>query len=177
MSRKPTPEKLRVMFTYNPETGELRWKQPLRYSNAIPGEIAGCIHKKSGRRVLSVRHRQYKATRVIWAIMTGKWPDRDVDHKDTYGPKADWGDRWENLRLATDSQNGMNRRIMPNNTSGYPGVVWHARDERWQAQIWKDKKAIHLGQFLTKKDAIAARQAAELELFGEYRANHRLAER
>lgn len=58
--------------------------------------------------------------------------------------------------------------INKNNTSGFRGVSFRPDRGRWRAYIKYQRKNIHLGSFINLKDAIAARKAAELELFGKY---------
>jgi hypothetical protein len=40
-----------------------------------------------------------------------------------------------NLRIATNSQNGANARKHSNNTSGYKGVTWNRKLQKWRVQI------------------------------------------
>ena len=75
----------------------------------------------------------------------------------------------ENCRWATKSTQGFNTRQHKTNTSGRTGVYWFARVNKWIAAIIKDNKQIHLGYFLTIESAVAAREKAEIELFGELR--------
>lgn len=74
-----------------------------------------------------------------------------------------------NLRFVTPRENTVNRGISKNNTSGYTGVYWYKRDKKWRAAIRVKGEDIHLGYFLNKEDAIAARKQAEIKYFGEYR--------
>lgn len=66
-----------------------------------------------------------------------------------------------NLRYATRSQNGMNRR----NTKGYN---WNKINKKWQAYIVLNKKLIFLGVFNNKNEAKIARKNAELKYFGKF---------
>jgi hypothetical protein len=69
--------------------------------------------------------------------------------------------RKSNLRTATSSQNGINRKgLQTNNKSGHNGVSWYAN--AWNAEIKLHQKKIWLGRFKTLKDAISARKKAEL---------------
>ncbi|MBU3186553.1 HNH endonuclease [Clostridium estertheticum] len=86
-----------------------------------------------------------------------------VDHIDHN--KAD--NRKENLRIVTNSQNGMNTIISSNNTSGTKGVRWHKKREHWIARIEVDNKE-HQKEFINKKDAIAYRKLLEIKYHGEY---------
>lgn len=91
--------------------------------------------------------------------------DMEVDH--IYHNKND--NRKEFLRIVTKSQNGMNRGLQSNNTSGVTGVTWRSDKEKWNAQIIINKKKIHLGSFDNFEDAVEARKEAEERYFGEYK--------
>ena len=94
----------------------------------------------------------------------------DVDHKRGSNTKHD--NRKNNLRLATVSQNQMNKEKQINNTSGYVGVSWNKKTQKWRARIHIDKREIGLGEYLNIQDAISARRNAEEQYFGEYGYNN-----
>lgn len=71
-----------------------------------------------------------------------------------------------NLRLATNSQNCMNRRKRSDNTSGFKGVAPHGK--KWRAYINKDGKRTNIGTFATPELAFAARCTAAKILHGEF---------
>ena len=73
-----------------------------------------------------------------------------------------------NLRIATPTQNNMNMKKRSDNISGYKGVGWQKKRNKWRARITINKKTIELGYFNTIEEAIKARQKAEEEYFGEY---------
>lgn len=72
----------------------------------------------------------------------------------------------DNLRVATPSQNQMNKGIGKNNTSGFKGVSQHRR--KWQAQIQIDGRLEYLGTFPSPALAAVAYDEAATRLFGEY---------
>lgn len=76
--------------------------------------------------------------------------------------------RKQNLRLATTQENGYNRKVNKNNTSGYKGVVYHKRDKRYQCSIKINGKRIHLGYFKTAIEAAKAYNEAAIKYFGEF---------
>lgn len=76
--------------------------------------------------------------------------------------------RKSNLRAATKSQNGMNRDLQSNNTSGAVGVYWHKQINKWVAYITINSEYIYLGSFSNFEDAVKARKEAEEKYFGEY---------
>lgn len=108
--------------------------------------------------------REYRAHRIIWLMMTGEWPPEEIDHID-HDPS---NNRWANLRLASSSQNEINRGVPRNNTSGFKGVFFHAKQRRYSAYIKFHGKREHIGMFDTAEEAHAARRAREKELFGEF---------
>lgn len=76
----------------------------------------------------------------------------DVDHKNGNG----LDNRLSNLRFATALQNSHNRRSVAGTSSGFMGVHWHRRDERWHATVCDNGKKIFLGGFSSEIDAAIA---------------------
>lgn len=76
--------------------------------------------------------------------------------------------RKENLRLVTTQQNGMNKSLCKNNTSGITGVYWNKNSDKWNVKIGFNGKSIDLGFYLDFNDAVYARKEAEEFYFGEY---------
>jgi hypothetical protein len=74
----------------------------------------------------------------------------------------------DNLREATQADNGRNRGRNRNNTSGYKGVWWHKRNRRWIADIKVNRQKFHLGTFLTAIEAARAYNKAAETHFGEF---------
>ena len=154
-------DEINYWLSYNSKTGTLRWKN--RPSNRVKiGDIAGCLNGFGYRR-LKICGERFVAHRLAWLIMTGEWPDHEIDHINQ--DKDD--NRWVNLRAATHSENNINTPlIMANNTSGYRGVSWHSQRSKWLAQIAKNGRHYHLGLFETKEDAYEAYKAAATYLHG-----------
>lgn len=88
----------------------------------------------------------------------------EVDHID--GNRLN--NQRSNLRLATSSQNKMNRGPRKDNTSGYKGVSWHSQRLKWTARVKTGQKYIHLGLFDSKEAAALAYNSAARQLHGEY---------
>jgi hypothetical protein len=76
--------------------------------------------------------------------------------------------RRTNLRACSHSENGMNRRMNCNNSSGFKGVCFDKRVNKFVAQIRLNGKRKHLGYFQTASEASEVYKAASLKLHGEY---------
>lgn len=176
----PTPEQLRELLRYNPDTGKLFWKaRPIEMfgGSSYPAERlaktwntkyadkpAFTAVKEGGYFVGRVFKTNYLAHRVIWALHYGEWPSKGIDHKN--GNTAD--NRIENLRLASQSENNMNAKRRSDNKSGIKGVFWSERSKKWCAQIAIKGKSMHLGYYDDISHAGAAYERAAEEAFGEF---------
>ncbi len=79
----------------------------------------------------------------------------EVDHIN--GDPLD--NRRDNLRITTRAQNGQNRRLNRNNTSGHRGVNFDTRAGRWRASATVAGRYHHIGHFDTQNEAaVAARE-------------------
>lgn len=74
----------------------------------------------------------------------------------------------DNLRLSTSSENQANRKVNSNNLSGFKGVCFDKRNNRWKATIGKDRKTINLGTFTDPISAAKAYDEAAERFFGEF---------
>lgn len=73
-----------------------------------------------------------------------------------------------NLRNVSISENQMNRGKYANNTSGFKGVSWHKRLNKWQVSIQAHKKTIHLGYFTAIKEAALNYNMGAIKYHGEF---------
>ena len=64
--------------------------------------------------------------------------------------------------VCTKAENNGNKI---NNTSGYTGVSWNKRQNKWMARITHQYKDVFLGYFTEKEAAIKSRQEAEQKYF------------
>lgn len=97
-------------------------------------------------------------------VIAGCDDDSIVDHADCNG----LNNRRENLRVVGHLENSRNTRIRKNNSSGFKGVSQHKRSGKWQAAIWVNYKAVHLGEFKTPEAAHQAYSAASEKFHGEF---------
>ena len=140
MTPKLTADDVRELLTYNPTTGELRWRVPA--GRAAAGDVAGAL-RLDRYYAVQLNKKLYKAHRLAWLLMTGEWPRHTIDHID--GNRGN--NRWKNLREATLRQQSHNR-------SGVLGISRNGN--RWRAKIVSGGKRHHLGCYATPE---AAREA------------------
>jgi hypothetical protein len=151
-------ERLRKCLIYDPASGLFRWKSGRR-AMAIAG-----TQNSLGYIRIKIDQVSLGASRIAWAMMTGEWPQRDVDHRDRHKGN----NRWSNLRLATEAQNKANSKVDSRNTVGMKGAVYISKRRCWRAQIIIAGKARHLGHFPTPQGAHSAYMAAAIEAYGEF---------
>jgi len=87
-----------------------------------------------------------------------------VDHKN--GNALD--NRWENLRIASNSQNQANSRICRSNRSGFKGVSFNKAANKWVATIQHGGELIYIGGFGSAQEAHMAYQSTQTQLHGDY---------
>lgn len=79
-----------------------------------------------------------------------------------------WDNRRSNLRISTTAQNQYNSKLRIDNTSGYKGVSYNKKREKWLVNIRVHKKKKYIGAFKTLEEAVKASQLAQLTYHGEY---------
>lgn len=160
----PSAERLRELFSYDSETGDLVWKIiPCNFRRAKPGDIAGRIGPK-GYRIIGVDRSYYYAHRLIWKIITDCDPVDQIDHID--GNRLN--NKFENLREAANGPNLCNAKLRKDNKSGFKGVCWEHTHKAWKAYISHNGKQFKLGRFKHLSAAVEAVRRERERLHGEY---------
>ena len=157
----PVASEIRKHIRYDRETGLLWWR--IFGHGRSPNRPAGSKDAYGYVRI-SFKGKAYKAHRIAWVLMKGYWPKKEIDHRNTI--KAD--NRWENLRLATGSQNKRNRAVFRNTTSGIKGAQYSTKDRHWQARIRVGGKQLYLGCFKTPEEAAAVYAIAARKYHKEF---------
>lgn len=137
-------------IAYDPGTG-------LMTLNGVPV----FVRDSNGYLIIKVGGRYLPQHRVAWKLMTGEWPQAEVDHINRN--RAD--NRWCNLREASKAQNAQNRAVHSNNRLRVRGVRQRKSDGLFEPRIMNKGKAIYLGVYSTIEEAMAARKEAEQRMF------------
>jgi len=147
---------LKKILFYDFKTGRFIWK--VNRKGVKKGTTAGyvCAH---GYRKIMIERKKYKASRLAFLYMTGKFPRKEVDHRNRI--KED--DAWDNLRDVSHSINGRNISLRIDNSSGTTGVSWSKYFKKWHTRITIENRHIFLGYFKDKSEAIQVRKEAEKE--------------
>src|SRR5882724_4870795 len=96
-----TQKRLKELLVYEPDTGLFRWR--IKHGKVHVGQIAGTKSPR-GHITLHLDYKYYKAHRLAWLYMMGKFPKHQIDHKDC----NPGNNIFINLREASNSQNHMN---------------------------------------------------------------------
>ncbi len=167
-----TPELLRTLLRYDPDTGKLFWlprDAAMFDGTGYMGASRACAvwnGKYAGKEAFTSRNKGHctggvfrvnlQAHRVAWALMTGEWPPKCIDHINH--DRAD--NRWCNLRAVTRAENSRNMALTSRNPTGAMGVRRVSGSRPWQAAIAKK----HIGSFRCFTAAMIARRLAERKL-------------
>lgn len=182
----PPKELLLEAIDYNPDTGEMKWKErPLhhfaspargaRWNREWPNKPIGCrSFLKNGRKQYS----QFSFTTkqhgslflsvhyVAWALLGKTVPDGFMlDHWD-----GDiWNNRRDNLRIATPLQNSWNARTHKDKKTSLPKNVFTMKNRpNFYARFSVNGKRIGLGCYPTPELASDAVRRAVEKHHGEF---------
>ena len=177
----PSPEVLRQLLRYEPETGKLFWRErgvewfedEARLSARSRAKAWNT--RNAGRQAnypgghgydtVRVLWRALMAHRVVWMIAMGEVPE-EIDHIN--GIKSD--NRIVNLRNVSRAENLKNLPRRSTNKSGVIGIHWSSDRMKWVATGRRDGASKNLGRFVCVGAAIATRRKYEAE--NGYHPNH-----
>lgn len=144
-----TQKRLKELLHYDPETGCFTWiKKPHPKANAIyKGKKAGTV-RAGGYLGIRIDGICRSVHRLAWLYMQGESPDCDIDHID--GVKTN--NKWNNLRLATRSQNMQNmKKAHRDSETGYLGI--EKKRDKYMARICTNGERKNLGTYDTPEEA------------------------
>ena len=133
------------------ELNRFKWYAAKNYKT-----FYACRHIRLGKKEKQARIQMHR-------IILNPGPGLEADHIDGDG----LNNQRINLRVATRSQNGCNRRTQ-RGTSKYKGVYWNKCNRKWMTRIMKEGSRLFLGLFFNEIEAALAYDRAARELFGDF---------
>ena len=161
-----TKELLEEILILDSSTGHLYWLECTGSKSAT--SPAGTLGSDGYVRLM-VNGKRYLSHRLIWCLMTGKMPPKEMQIDHINRTKND--NRPQNLRIATPSENMRNSGLHADNKSGVKGVCWCKKDRKWLAQISIDNRSNCVGRFDSLIEAKECVMAAREKYHGSF-CNH-----
>lgn len=137
-------------FDYNPLTGELLRVLTSGERVAAGTPCNGYMRSKVDG-VLEYNHR------IAWCHYHREQPPEFIDHIN----RVRTDNSICNLRSCTLSQNQSNRKLSSNSSTGFTGVAFVKKSNKYKATIYKDSKPIYLGLYETAELASEAYKKAK----------------
>ena len=148
----------RLHISYDRDTG--KFNRVLVSGGVLPGAINN-IPGGDGYIAIRVCGKKYKAHRLAWLLVNGKWPEEEIDHIN--GVKTD--NRYVNLRDVSKSENMRNQYVAHKGSES--GLIGAYKDGgMWRAQIKKDGVSHSVGWFKSKEEAHQAYLKAKADMHG-----------
>lgn len=157
-----TQARLRQVLHYNESTGVFTWAVTVGPRAQI-GSVAG--HDDLRYRVIRVDGTKHMAHVLAWLYVTGRFPSDEIDHFNGDG----FDNRFSNLREATRKQNMENTSLFSCSTSGYRGVTWYKRNQKWGASAFHNGRRHFAGLFDSREDAAEAARLLRDRLFTHHK--------
>lgn len=127
-----TQERLKMLVSYSPDTGEFVWVNPLRSFER--GKVAGTVMADGRYVMIKVSSIGFLGHILAWLYMTGEFPTVELDHEDGNG----LNNKWLNIRPATRSRNNQNRGV-EKQPPRCPGCSYSQRKVLRESQIEQEK--------------------------------------
>lgn len=156
----PSHAELKEFYTYIPETGELilikkRCQADKQKINKPIGSLGGPTRRKTW--LIKHKGKSYYISRIAWVLMTKKDPGPMlIEHKN----RNPQDNRWENLRLANETQNNYNKIFV--------GYTKRKDNGLYRVRVTANGERITIGNFKTEKEAKKAAKNARNLFYKEF---------
>ena len=153
--------KLGDRLAYDPVTGAFKWLVKPSKNRSIDDPVGHRRH--DGYLTIGMQGREYLGHRVAWFLMTGEFPEQEIDHID--GDPSN--NKWNNLRLATRAENNRNTKGYSN--TGIKNVYYReGKRNPFQVKIMVDGKNICVGSFTDLELAELVAEEARIKYHKEF---------
>ncbi len=162
-----TQEELVKIFKYDEDSGIFTYISKRGKKNI--GDTAGS-YMTNGYVTIGINGKAYLAHRLAFLFMTGEFPPEQTDHINQVRDD----NRWCNLATKTNQENSCNHTLRSTNSSGWTGVCWGKREQKWRARIMVHGVEKYLGTYHDIDEAVASRKEANLKYgFHENHGKHK----
>jgi hypothetical protein len=151
-----TAAQVAAVLSYDPLTGLFTWAARNGGRSSV-GATAGYVNR-AGYGCIGINKREFKAHRLAWLCIHGRWPAQEIDHIN--GIRTD--NRIANLREASRLENMHNVHAEYKNSMGVTGIR-RTPSGRYSSRINVAGRSEFLGCFITPEEARAAYLAAKRE--------------
>lgn len=155
-----TPELIKTVLSYDPNTGWLTWISKHHSKRILLGARAGSDVPSTGYRSINLFGRSYAEHILIWFMQTGEWPTGQIDHENHQ--RND--NRWANLKEVTFIENMRNRTAKRDSITGHQGIWFNKRRNRYVAEIAMNGKKVYQQSFTSATEAKVERNKKLIEL-------------
>lgn len=145
------------LLSYDPATGWFIWVTSARPGWA--GKRAG-YKMNNGYRMITINDHAVLEHRLAWFIMSGAWPSGEIDHDN----RVRDDNRFSNLLDGTKADNQANASVRHDSSSGYQGINWNKRAQKWVCRLQRNGKRYCVGYFDSVEAALDARREKRNEL-------------
>ena len=122
------------------------------------------VDRKRNGRFYATNHTSAKSPVYLHRVLVSAGKKEQVDHINGNG----LDNRRMNLRVCSPSENQCNRGKEKSNTSGFKGVGFDKRNNKWYARVGFSKNKKWLGYFTSKTKAARAYDKVARQLHGEF---------
>lgn len=156
--RKISQEELKRILDYDPDSGLFRWKVDCR-NNIKKGDMAGTLRENTKLIYIMIKGAHYKADKLAFLYMTGKYPKYEIQHKN--GVRFLNG--WDNLEIETIPE-------IKNYAKKKNSIRGVFQNENYKVTIYYDRQRCSLGSYKDFDEAVCARYAGEQIFFGDIKS-------
>ena len=154
--------KTKALEWFEYRDGDLYWRKSPN-KKVKEGSLVK-INPKNEYTQVTLHGEKWSVHRLIYLIHYGEFYG-NLDHIDGNSRNNKIG----NLRMASYSENNINRKTPKSNTSGFKGVYFCKQTSKWRSSISSNGNRLRLGRFDNLEDAVNAYEKAAEKVHGNFR--------
>jgi hypothetical protein len=159
-----TKTRLEELFSFDGLKGEFYWKNTKRSGRPNKSRCSLAGSDVLGYREIQIDGKRYRAHKLVWLWHTGVMPSMYLDHING-NPKDN---RFGNLRECTPAQNTWNTGLRKTNKTGFKGVCWSKKEQKYVVYIRAGGKKQRIGCYSDLEEAASASRDAIARYHGDF---------